>query len=304
MIFSEIYGAYYRCVSEILKIAVKRNITDKDIRNTVKKYGFSESLISIESSIHSERWTLIKPDGSTPIKNIPSIPLSKLEKMWLKAVMLDKRIKLFEISVKGLEDVEPLFTEEDYYIFDRYNDGDDYDDKDYIKNFHLILKAIKTHTPLRIGTRNKKMIINEVSVIPESLEYSEKDDKFRLITSGTKYNTIINLGRIIYCEILKGNNIPKQKTSVKNRICQLKMILKDERNALERVLLHFSHFEKEVIKLDEKRYMITITYDRFDESEILIRVLSFGQNLKVTEPERFINLIKQKLKEQMNFIQQ
>lgn len=294
MIFSEIYGAYYKCLTEILKTAVSRNINEKDIRLAVNKYAFSESLISIENSIRSENWSLIKSDGSTPIKHNPTIPLSKLEKMWLKAIMQDKRIKLFEPEISGLDDVEPLFNTDDYCIFDNYSDGDPYESEEYIKHFRLVLSAVKAHCPLRIGIRNKKGLLSEVSVIPECMEYSEKDDKFRLITSGTKYNTTVNIARIIYCERLSGN-VPKQKPLVKNRFAELKMTLTDERNALERVMLHFSHFEKEAVKLDDKNYLITIKYDRFDETEILIRVLSFGPKLKVISPQSFIDLIKNRL---------
>ena len=35
--------------------------------------------------------------------------------------------------------------------------------------------------------------------------------------------------------------------------------------------------------------------DRFDETEIVIRVLSFGPYIKVLEPECFVNLIKERL---------
>ena len=35
--------------------------------------------------------------------------------------------------------------------------------------------------------------------------------------------------------------------------------------------------------------------DRFDETEIVIRVLSFGPYVKVLEPESFANLIKERL---------
>ena len=42
-----------------------------------------------------ERWQLILPDGTTPIKNKPSMPITLLQKQWLKAIGCDPRIKLF-----------------------------------------------------------------------------------------------------------------------------------------------------------------------------------------------------------------
>lgn len=297
MIFSEIYGAYYLCVAKILEKAVSGSISEQEIRKLAEKYTFSESLLTIEPALRTQKWTLLRKDGSTPIQHIPTVPPSTLEKMWLKAILLDKRIQLFDVTVSGLDDVEPLFTEEDYTIFDSYGDGDPYTDSSYIKNFHTVLSAVKSHQPLRIGTKNKRGLLSEVSVIPEYLEYSEKDDKFRLITSGTKNHTTVNIGRIVYCEPLNGN-IPKRnhKNNKSNTYrCTVTFELTDERNALERVMLHFSHFEKEAVKIDDLHYLVTVTYDSCDETELLIRILSFGSKLKVTSPESFIKLIKNRL---------
>ena len=44
--------------------------------------------------------------------------------------------------------------------------------------------------------------------------------------------------------------------------------LTDRRNALERVLLHFSHLEKETRRLDENRYRLTLRYEKEDEMQI------------------------------------
>ena len=74
--------------------------------------------------------------------------------------------------------------------------------------------------------------------------------------------------------------------------------LVDKRNALERVLLHFAHFEKEAVKIDEGKYLVKITYDKDDETELVIRILSFGPMIKVLSPQSFVDLIKQRLIDQ------
>ena len=71
--------------------------------------------------------------------------------------------------------------------------------------------------------------------------------------------------------------------------------LTDERNTLERVLLHFAHFLKEAEKLEEGRYRIRVAYDAEDETEMVIRILSFGPTVRVTAPESFVALIRQRL---------
>ena len=301
MIFSEIYGSYYKAMAEILKVAAagRSGAGLKDIRPIIQKYAFSESLLAIEPAITEERWQVIRADGATAIDNPPSRPLSALEKRWLKAISLDPRIKLFDIDFSFLGDTEPLFTPDDYCVYDRYTDGDPYDDPEYIRNFRLILSALKDHHPLRVGIINRRGTTTTLFVMPEYLEYSEKDDKFRLITSGTRYTTTINLGRIQYCRRLHGE-FPDRGGRKRNTKRSVTLTVTDQRNALERVLLHFSHFEKEAERIDKDHYRVRINYDKDDETELVIRILSFGPMVKVTEPYSFTDLIKKRLIMQKN----
>lgn len=297
MIFNEIYGAYYNTVSKIIKKAVEYKVTPEEIRSIIMKYAYSESVITIESALTEEKWQLVKSDGTTPIKHIPTMPLTELQMRWLKAVSLDSRIKLFDCDFSFLENVKPLFTTEDYYIFDKYSDGDNYEDDEYIKNFRIILNAVKIHQPLEIVMNNRKGDISKIRVIPEYLEYSEKNDKFRLITSGNRFGKTINLARIIRCEYCDINmsRIPPLRSGKESCVT---LLLSDKRNTLERVMLHFSHFKKEAVRLDECNYKLKINYSKNDETELLIRILSFGPTVKVIEPESFVDLIKERLQNQ------
>ena len=45
-------------------------------------------------------------------------------------------------------------------------------------------------------------------------------------------------------------------------------------------------------------YQVTLYYDSQDEIEILIRLLSFGPIIKVTEPERMVQLIRGRVERQ------
>lgn len=298
MIFSEIYSAYYQTVAHILAEALKSPVSEKQIREISEKYAFSESALSIGTTFREQRWQLILPNGTTPLKHIPNIPVTDLEKRWLKAISLDRRIQLFDCDFGLPNDIEPLFTEKDFYIYDSYCDGDDFENEEYIRNFRLILSAIRERKPLDITIRNKKENNVSFTVIPDKLEYSEKDDKFRLLTSSCRTASVINLGRIISCEQHNGElNVEKSREHI-GRKRTLILELVDERNALERVMLHFSHFEKTAQQLDDKHYRLTIKYDQSDETEMLIRVLSFGPMVRVIEPQRFVNMIKNRLKRQ------
>ena len=162
----------------------------------------------------------------------------------------------------------------------------------------MILDAIKHRYQIQISIINRHGKQIRTRTIPEYLEYSEKDDKFRLIGTGSKLGNTINLGRISSCE--KYENQQGGKVGKRNQPRPRKVIFEliDERNALERVLMHFAHLEKQVEKIDERKYQVTLYYDKEDETEILIRVLSFGPMLHVVKPVAFINLIKGRLSDQ------
>ncbi len=301
VIFNEIYGAYYNAVSHILSEAIEAPISMERIHAISFKYAFSESIIPIENSIKNESWQLILPNGSTPIKHKPDIPLTELQLRWLKAISLDKCIQLFGCHFDLPDNIDPLFTEDDYCVFDRYSDGDNYNDEGYINRFRLILSAIQKHQALDVTLHNKKGNELSFTVMPEMLEYSEKDDKFRLLTSDSRTATVINLGRITDCVPHEGEFKAEKAEKHIGRTRTLTLDLVDERNALERVMLHFSHFEKTALKLNDNCYRLIIKYKQNDETEILIRVLSFGPLVRVTAPGRFIGMIQNRLNRQKRF---
>lgn len=295
MIFSELYSVYYNTVAEILKAAIDHPLGKNELRRIVEERAFGESILNIEPSLMEGRWQLLKRDGTTPIQSVPSMPLTMIQKRWLKAISLDSRIRLFQDELMVLPDVEPLFTEEDICIFDKYADGDNYRDEAYIKNFRRILDAVRNRYPLSIDVLNRRGHRTPIILMPEYLEYSEKDDKFRLIGSGCRFGRTVNLGRIIRCERYTGANVIGSNERKLQRPRSVQFELVNRRNALERVLLHFAHFEKQAERIGGQRYKVTIYYDKDDETEMVIRILSFGPMIKVTAPAHFINLIKERL---------
>ena len=296
MIFHEIYSVYYQTVAKILEEALDHPLKQDEICNIIEKYAFSESILSIESALREQKWQLLKSDGTTIFKNDPSMPLTTIQKRWLKSICQDPRIHLFQDDLKEIEfpEIEPLFTPNDFYIFDQYQDGDDYTDESYIRNFRMILDAIKNQYPLKITTYNHKGKKVSMKILTKYLEYSEKDDKFRVAGFGSRLGGTVNLGRIISCERTKTAENTELIHRIPPRKRRVFFELEDERNALERVLLHFAHFPKKAEKIEENRYHIMVDYDKDDETEMVIRILSFGPMIKVVQPEHFINLIKER----------
>jgi hypothetical protein len=298
MLFHEIYSTYFQTVTKILTEAVEHPLTTGEINTIIQDYAFEESTLNIPESLGMAHWQLLKEDGTTVLRKKPTMPLTILQKRWINAIALDPRIHLFTDQPVVFSDIEPLFLPKDIYVFDKYSDGDPYENPDYIRNFRLILDAIKHNYQIQISITNRHGKQITTKTIPEYLEYSEKDDKFRLIGTGSKLGNTINLGRIISCE--KYENQQGGKVGKRNQSRPRKVIFEliDERNALERVLMHFAHLEKQVEKIDERKYQVTLYYDKEDETEILIRVLSFGPMLHVVKPVAFINLIKGRLSDQ------
>ena len=63
-------------------------------------------------------------------------------------------------------------------------------------------------------------------------------------------------------------------------------------------MLHFSHLEKETEKLGDKKYRVKLLYETEDETEMLIRILSFGPMIKVLSPQNLIEQIKNRIEKQ------
>jgi hypothetical protein len=310
MLFSEIYSAYYNTVASIISCSQKGKLDSDILYEIVKKSAFPESFMTIGSALESGKWPLIKKDYSTNIKNIPTMPLSMLQKRWLKALCNDKRIRLFvddEVLAKlksHLKDVEPLFTENDYYLYDKYSDGDPYEDAEYIKNFRTVIKAIHQNKKISLEYTGRFGQQKRFVCEPYKIEYSEKDDKFRIISKVKNRHSILNVARIDSCELTETSKTDdlSEEDLPDNRRTSVTLEIYDERKAMERVMLAFAHFEKSAVQISDDVYQLTLNYDSFDETELVVRVLSFGPMVKVLEPEGFRNLIQERISNQIELM--
>lgn len=297
MLFSEVYGTYYHVLAKILEKAVEGGLTQEILCDIVRSNGFEESILAIPQALEDQTWPLVTKALTTPLAHRPTMPLTVLQKRWLKALLCDPRIQLFDPPMEGLEDVEPLYPPNTFVYFDRYNDGDPFEDPGYIKRFRCILSAIRHRRWLRIRFTGRNDRPHYWRCVPYKLEYSAKDDKFRLISANKREPLSINLARITDCFMLEPCEEEDYRPKpMKKRVLVLE--LTDERNALERAMLHFSHLDKETERIDGNRYKITLYYEREDETELLIRVLSFGPVLKVVFPDDFVKKLRGRLEKQ------
>ena len=297
MLFHEIYGSYYAAVAAILTEAVGGGVTDARIREIVRERCFGESLLTLPAALANGTWPLLTKDGETPLHRAPTVPLTTLEKRWMKALLSDPRIRLFNPPAAGLEDVEPLYDPSDLVYYDRYADGDDYDDPEYVAHFRMVLTAIRDKRRMRIRFISARGLRNSRLCLPYRLEYSAKDDKFRILATSDRNEWTINVSRITSCELLE----PYAEETFRPRPMKketLVLQLTDERNALERVMLDFSHLEKETERIDDKHYRLTLRYEKEDETELLIRVLAYGPLLRVLSPDGFAAQLRERIEKQ------
>ncbi len=319
MLFHEIYGAYFQTVCRILRKAAGDGIAEKRMLEIVSENAFVESIMVIPEKLKSGEWPLLKERDnqsdarrsySSVLSNAPVRPMTLLEKQWLKSLLDDPRLQLFIYREEDqnafgelqrmLEDIPPLYDRDTFEYYDRYSDGDDYTDPDYILHFHRILQALHEKRMVYLEYTGRYGKTMGKLHCPYRVEYSSKDDKFRILcrsVKGTPYT--INVSRIKLCVIRRPAR-PEEMVFPEPRKTHVDLILTDERNALQRAMLHFSDLQKETERVGEKRYRIRLYYNRDDETEIVIRILAFGPLLRVAGPPKFIGLIKERIEKQEN----
>ena len=220
-----------------------------------------------------------------------------------------------------LASVAPLWRPEQFYFFDKFADSDPYEDENYRNCFRTLLQAQKQNRYVDIDYTSPNGRRVHHHYIPARLEYSVKNDKFRILAlkpvkpaynKGLQHETqrgekmkleILNVSRIQSVQLMeKTLSFPVDIDEMIQ--CSyykepLKLRIVNKRNALERAMLHFANYEKNTTKIDEDTYECLIYYNQNMETELLIEVMSFGPMLAVIENERFLNDMKARLQKQM-----
>lgn len=331
--FDKWYNCYYQVVRHILAEAAHAPISKGRMNELSMQYGFLESGLSIIPKLIGGTWPLLKEIPATSASSAilygsailhPNIlkpgalPLTALQKSWLKALLSDRRIRLFlseetlaHVSL-WLSDVEPLYEQKDFYFFDQYNDGDDFTSPVYQECFRTILTALNQQQELDIRYDSPKQGMQSYIVLPSQLQYSSKNDKFRLCCTqkaGRKpgRRITLNLGRIKECRLIEKRQETQEPSPADNQRFHLTQPAKEpvviqisgERNSLERCMLHFANYEKHTHYDEENQVWISsIYYDLADETELLVEILSFGPVIRVLGPESFLAQVRERVKKQ------
>lgn len=322
-IFSEVYGTYFRIAAAVLS---KDRITETEIYDIINKEGFRDSALFLPQKLiprtDGTDWGLLRKnhDGSlSPVlKNPPTAVFTGLQKMWLKSLLADDKINLFlgkqekELLAERLKGVPELYKNEFFRFTDIFTDGDNFGSERYHQSFSAILNAIKRRELLEIQFTSGHGKRIRAKYLPIKIEYSQKNDKLRAYCYSFKKGRVcgcgtINIGRIE--EIRETGIIICSGLSDKQFLARMKCALPvtvhvtAERNAAERFTAEFASYEKHTERDPEDgSLLIKIFYNPQDETELLIRLLSFGPVLEILSPKEFREQAAKRIRAQAELI--
>ena len=125
--------------------------------------------------------------------------------------------------------------------------------------------------------------------LPYKIQFSPKNNIMRLICFRLKNNQIekqntINISRIILAEQAdefinyNENELPFEKYK------QVELEVSYQRNGIERFMNEFAPYRKKS-EYNSGYCKVILDYNKSDETELLIRILSFGTVIKIISPE-------------------
>lgn len=306
-LFSEIHSRYFFIIAEVLKRAAAAPLSADEIQSLVGELGFAETPFNLLPPLLSSApggYCLLRqtPSGYAPLTvHHPPVILTALQQRWLRSIVDDPRIALFlpEATLASLraslDSVSPLYDETQLAWFDRAADGDDYQDADYRTHFAALLAAIQAKQIVLITYESGKGNRLSAYFAPHKLEYSQRDDKFRLVALRMRQKKMrslykLNVARITSVTPTDWNAPPNLGAAIAAlRLPEpVEIEISNERNGFERIFTQLSSFER-VSEFDEatQTCRMKIYYYEVDEMELLITLLSFGPVIRVLGPERF-----------------
>ncbi len=332
-LFDKLYCCYYQAVIQILEEAACAPVSKKRMEEICEATAFKESALSILPRLTGPNgpWSCLlhkTEDGlffSALGDKTLKAPLSRLQKSWISSVCQDPRFLLFFTEEERdfiKAGIPALYQEEDFYYYDRFRNGDPYSSAMYRKHFRTVLAGLSEKQLLKLSYKGKNQLLTDLKVLPVRLQYSPKDDKFRLLCirlrkgrKGLPYT--LNMGKILACSLAgtwqtagDRDSAPEPpfaslSLSVFSQKAKEPAVIEIDgrRNSLERCMLKFADYEKHTVYDEEKGvYTCSIYYDIQDETELLIDLLSFGPVIRVLSPERLVAQIRERVTRQHRWL--
>lgn len=251
------------------------------------------------------------------------LPLSVMELRWLKTIVTadDDKVGYFlsteeQEKLKGiLENIAPLPADKICY-YDRYHFPENKSGKERTA-LREILKAISGQKILKLTYKPERAVgveIKDKHYIPVIIEFSKRNNVFQAYMLCREDGIIytMNLFRIENIEATDEMFTDNEKEEAERKMEEFRNKMNSVRisfygigDLADDILMEFSPWKKEcVYDKREGIYCLTIYYHKFDESEIVIRLMKYGLDIKIPDIENDVyKKIKDHLEKQMNLIE-
>ena len=256
-------------------------------------YSLEESLI--ESMFDTSDKENIKLFTNKPVPFLPSV----IEVSWLKD-FLTSPINKALLSTEVYEKLNHALANTPTYLPNNLweretNIGDDEQNTVLLQNLNLLQTALITQKKISYTNTTVSGKVYTAITSPHRLEYSLKENKYRLIIwHETEQRAIkINIANLSNLEILT-TPIPPGEHELLQKFYEdqlasapsllLKLTLKN--NAFERAFSLFANYDKTAY-CENNDYILKISYHRFEEQELINAILSLGSAITVIAPPEF-----------------
>ena len=243
------------------------------------------------------------------------VPLTILERKWLLAILQDPLIGYFlrpetvdvlSTILKQVKTGRPLYLPGEIDFFDRYLNlsHTQAHTKAYFRDMRLAVKNGRSARVLYRAPKGGKSKIMEV--LPLRMEYAARDDAFRIrvrdLKAGPGQLAIRTLRLERIEDVRLGREVPCHPGSHDSRPPEQEYVLRfgSAKNLPDRILTQFAPWEKQCTKFGDDNYQLRFRADESEWLDIMIRILSFGNQVQILQPEEVAQEIRFRLKRQKN----
>ena len=302
-LFDETENKYYQFISLLLQNG--RKYSNSDISFLINKYFSGETDFDVTDTLfaNDEGQELIfyMEDGNyVPIiKNDFPIRMGTVEKQAVKSLLDDEYIKhfLLEDTIAKLasnsRDIQSDWTTTNIELKNVFSDGVTDNSREHKPIIALLAKAIKEHRAIKYDNvrREKNIEFRDVAVFPVRIEFSIKNDRFRISAYEPCQHRFIKMNldtmeNIVLTDVICQEDLELEyKEFLKLNTKVVKLDVEPVDHVIERCFRIFSYYDcKARYDKEDNKYRLEISYLRFDESEIIKDILSLGEYVTVMEP--------------------
>lgn len=229
------------------------------------------------------------------------IPLTAWELRWLCTILHDDKMNLFLSSntINKLlalmpDSIKPINIS-DIVVFDRYHSKGHKPNAEF---FQAIVSALHKCVRLQIKYKDGKGRKYKGTYCPLHIEYSKRDDRFRLyvVDDASMRVRIMNIDGITSINTCDSSFDPNDYQKILSDFLQensdsITVEFFDTKNIPDRLLNEFAPWRKqcELIDPEAKLYRFTLYYYKYDEIDVLIRLMSYGPFIRFVDKDHFIN---------------